>query len=203
MGKKPNNRMTYSTRNHDTILVKGGYRETALPGDLLGDLLRFYVLHTPCEKTSRQSRSFAYYGWKGDVRRNGLGEALEGAITVPGGEFLFPRNQPIPKDGERGIDLELLFNKAALTDGLAEDLTVERGAACNTYESNVWLRIFRHVRNCLAHGAFISVGLDDGKGDVLVMEDSSKGNYTARMILRLDTLVAWKDIIEAGPSPKP
>lgn len=189
--------MTYSTIKHASILV-GDYSEVALPDDLLGELLRFYVLHTPCERSSAHARSFCYYGWTNDVRRNGLGAALDGARTVPGGEFLFPKSQPVSENGE-GADLGYFYNRVSLGDGRVSDLTLERGAACNTYESNVWLRIFRHVRNCLAHGGFVAVGLDDGKGDVLVMEDHDNHNYTARMVIRVQTLVAWKEIIEAGP----
>lgn len=190
--------MAYNMTHHASILDKG-YSEVMLADDLLGDPLRFYVLHTPCEGSSSLARPFKYYGWTDDVRRNGLGVALEDSITVPGGEFLFPRNQPVPKKNEKGVDLSYLYGRVSLGDGRVDDLTLERGAASNTNESNVWLRIFRHVRNCLAHGRFVAVKLNDGKGNVLVMEDRYGRSYTARMVIRVQTLVAWRDVIEAGP----
>ena len=190
---------SYDKRVHTSILY--GYADPlSLSDDEYGELVAFYALRTPCEGLSLQSVPFSAYGWTGDIRNNGLGKLLDERKVTSGGAFLLPSRAP---DGLpstlNGRYLGQLFRHASLGDGPLIDWTVERAVIAATSGSNSWLRLFRHVRNCLVHGRFICLPVEGGLGPMLVMEDEDKYNYTARIVLRVETLLVWKRTIEAGP----
>ena len=190
---------SYSKNLHDSILT--GYSDTVKLDDCVyGELASFYVLKSPCEGLSLQSVRFSDYGWIGDIRRNGLGKLLDSLKVTQGGKYLLPSRAPDGMPASySGRYLGQLFRYADLGDGPLSDWLVERAVVRATPEANGWLRLFRHVRNCLAHGGFVCLPVEDGLGPVLVMEDADKTSYTARIVLRLETLLAWKRTIEAGP----
>lgn len=190
---------SYSKTLHASIL--NGYSDTLrLDDDAYGQLASFYVLRTPCEGLTNQSVSFSDYGWIGDIRRNGLGELLDEMKITHDGTYFLPSRAPdgIPASSSERY-LGQLFCRANLGDGPLNDWLTERAVARATSGANTWLRLFRHVRNCLAHGRFVCLSAGDSLGPVLVMEDEDRSSYTARIVLRLETLLAWKRAIEAGP----
>lgn len=193
----------YGISAHESIL-NGEYHQSVLSNDTMGDILRFYVLNTPCQGLSYQTRPFSSYGWEGDVRYNGLGKALDDALDAKHGQFLFPkypnRGYKVSTNDTVCANLDYLFRITSLTDGIVQDPLIERGASCATNESNTWLRVFRHIRNCLAHGRFKAVTSGNSTEPILIMEDRDKSNITARIVIKAKTLVAWKRIIENGPS---
>jgi len=78
--------------------------------------------------------------------------------------------------------LEILFRKANLSDGPLKDTTTERAVTKSGNESNSWLRLFRHIRNCLAHGTFAILPRNEQGKVPVVMEDKDRTSYTARMV---------------------
>lgn len=60
--------------------------------------------------------------------------------------------------------------------------------------SNIFLSIFRHIRNGLAHGRFKI--FEDNGIDYLFIEDVSRGNVSARMMLEVSIIIKWIHIIK-------
>lgn len=158
-------------------------------------LYRFYVLNAPYPKHSFQGRSFPDYGWTGSISQNGLGKALDSALSENSGLFYLPGK-------DTGVKLASLFQQAGLHDGLLSDIDRERAAiTLNTKKgTNNYLRLFRHVRNCFAHGRFILVSTELNPDGVFVMEDRDSYNITARIVLRKRTLLDWSLVVSAGPN---
>lgn len=193
------NPWTYGVAAHPSIL--GEFSGCELLDDTsLWSLYEFYVLHSPCVNVSRQGRSFEQYGWGGSIRDTGLGFELEEAFTKHKGQMFVPRGpHKLPHGDKLAVDMARMFQLADLSDGPLSDVVTERVAMKATKGGNSWLRLFCRVRNCLAHGRFGAVDPADGLGPSLIMEDADAGNITARMVLRLQTLLKWREIIELGP----
>ena len=185
------NPWAYSKSRHESIL--GDYPHAIdLDGESLMELYRFYVLYCPCKGASYQGRTLDSYGWVGNISRNGLGQLLDAVPAEGRGPFYLPKKY-------RGAGLDKLFAQANLHDGKLSDTSTERAAIAGTGDSSGYLRLFRHVRNCLAHGRFVAVR---GSGDsiFLVMEDCNRQSITARMVLRLNTLLGWARTVEGVQS---
>ncbi len=166
--------------------------EVSLEDDDFQKLYRFYVLNSPCEGQSHQRISFEEYGWEGGIRESGLGRALDRVIPEGSGPFFLPRV-------DSGATLEQMFSQARLFNGMLRDTSTERAAAAKSSDSNTYLRLFRHVRNCFAHGRFVLVESCDRPDGVFIMEDRDHHNYTARMVLGRNTLLEWARIVRRGP----
>lgn len=190
----------YSVATHRSILSE--CPDCRLLDDvMLWALYEFYVLHSPCENVSCQGRPFGQYGWSGSIRDTGLGSELEAAFTECKGQMFAPRGPVSILCGDKlAVDLSRMFQLADLSDGPLLDVATERVAMRATTGSNSWLRLFRRIRNCLAHGRFEVADLADGLGPSLIMEDRDANNITDRMVLRLQTLLKWREIIERGPT---
>lgn len=61
--------------------------------------------------------------------------------------------------------------------------------SCN----NIFNSIFRHIRNSLAHGRFILYEVDNT--EYLFFEDVNQEKITARMVMKIETLLQWISII--------
>ncbi len=61
--------------------------------------------------------------------------------------------------------------------------------SCN----NLFNSIFRHIRNSLAHGRFILYEVDNT--EYLFFEDVNQEKVTARMVMKIETLLQWISII--------
>ena len=203
MSKNRNgNPWSYGVQFHETILQPYDNLRM-LTEEEYGALASFYILHSPCKGLSSQEISFEERGWTGNISTNGLGAALDKLRVTHGGKFLLPSKQPPVRIPETSSYMGMLFHYANLNDGYLSDLQTERVVASCGGGSNAWLRLFRRIRNCLAHGNFRIVEIDDGLGPSIIMEDKTTGDkrsYTARMLFRLETLMRWKGYIEAGPT---
>lgn len=183
---------TYGVRNHDTILVDYE-NERDLPDQDFLALFRFYVLYSPCNNASLKGISLKERGWEGGIWSNGLGKLLDEAKPKSSGPFHLPIK-------DNGKQLHQLFAEASLEDGKLSDVSTERAVTTISKRSeNIYLRLFRHVRNCFAHGRFKYLVNKDSPEGMFVMEDRDRDNYTARMVLGKTTLLSWARIIEAGP----
>lgn len=159
-------------------------------------LFKFYVLNAPYPNQSNLGLSFRDYGWEGSILSNGLGQQLDEAISEKRGPFFLPAR-------DNGVRLSQMFQQAHLNDGAIGDLDRERAAiTINTSRQNQFVRLFRHIRNCLAHGRFVLVATQDNPSGIFILEDRDQHNITARIIFRKQTLLDWANIIKAGPSPR-
>lgn len=188
---KSKNAWAYNIRAHTSIL-QDYPNKTNLDNYSMSILFDFYVLHCPCKSTSFQSKPFSSYGWKGSIRTNGLGKALDAAIPNGSGPFCLPKTYA-------GAGLDKSFGYTNLMDGQLADTSMMRAAIAGTTDSNSYLRLFRHIRNCLAHGRFIAIDDAQSHKTNLIMEDKDNLNYTARMVLSLDTVIKWTSIVTQGP----
>lgn len=55
--------------------------------------------------------------------------------------------------------------------------------------------VFRHLRNAFAHGQYLRVVKPDGSVWWALQDANGKGNVTARMLLKEDTLDAWVNLL--------
>lgn len=187
-----NRNWTYSITNHPTILANYNEEITLSDGDL-SRLCRFYIIHSPCNGQSLQKRTFSDYGWVGDIRTNGLGKLLDEAIPDGSGPFYLPGKGSKNK-------LSQLYVQANLLDGPLMDYATERAAIRIGSDGNAYLRLFRHIRNCLAHGRFKYLETADKPNGIFIMEDKDKHSFTARMVLGKTTLLSWAQIVQNGPT---
>lgn len=186
------NNWTYGIRSHNTILVDYE-NERELPDQDLLALFRFYVLYSPCDNASLKGISLKERGWQGNIRSNGLGKLLDEEIPKGSGPFYLPAI-------DNGANLRQLFAHARLADGKLSEISTERAVTTLGKRSeSQYLRLFRHVRNCFAHGRFKYLVNEDSPEGIFVIEDRDRDNYTARMVLGKATLLSWARIIEAGP----
>ena len=190
--RKGKNVWAYSIRTHESILASyDGSIEPEWP--LLSPLFEFYVLHSPAEGQSALGIKIEEYGWSPDAWRDDLQKRLDSILTSEKRRMLaLPSRQS--KAG-----LARLFADYDLGDGPLANLHVERAVVRPECDSYCYLRLFRHVRNCLAHGRFVVVEGEGVSGPIMIMEDKDKYSITARMVLRVETLYKWRNIILGGP----
>ena len=190
--RKNKNGWAYGIRSHESILAV--YDSLIEPEwSMLSPLFEFYVLHSPARGQSALGIKIEERGWSSDAWRDDLRGRLDSVLPFEDGRTLF-----LPTTNSKS-GLARLFDDCNLEDGPLADLHIERAAARPSSDAYRCLRLFRHVRNCLAHGSFVVVGDEGVLGPVMVMEDKDRYNITARMVLRVKTLYKWRDIILGGP----
>jgi peptidyl-tRNA hydrolase len=153
-------------------------------------LLKFFVVNTPCETTSRRAISLKEYGWKEKYNsKYGLQKRLDPIIDIDSGNYIFTDED----------DLLDRFEENKLMDNMLEDIITERFVIGKTPESNKLLKLLRHIRNCFAHGKYLVVknSIDQ---HMMIMQDNDNNNVTARIILRVNTLVEMIKIIDKDNS---
>lgn len=63
------------------------------------------------------------------------------------------------------------------------------------YAIILFISIFRHIRNGIAHGRFYCYKCKDSK--MIFIEDVNKDNVTARITIPISLLLNWIDIIKS------
>ena len=167
-------------------------------------IVTFYVFNTPCESASTMGKSLKEHGWTDPWGSENLAEQLSQASNefafVPSGQgqlFLkaLMRNGlyydfPNPDMSEKEIVCFQVYKKR---DGDKDkDKNKDR---VNRDKERQWMSLFKRIRNAFAHGRFCVKKTE--KGDMMVLEDEYSLKPTARMQIRIDTLIKWIDIIES------
>ena len=147
----------------------------------------FYVTYSMCKSLSDKKRSFIDYGWISNSTTNPAVEAaLKGVLNLQrNSEFVFTKDN----------DLAVQFSNKSLTDGPINDLSWERAVIGITSESSNYFRLFHHIRNGLAHGKFKLRKSDDNE-KMIVIQDNDQYNVTARIVLKLSTILAFIEAID-------
>lgn len=182
-------KQTYKYRQEDSILQ--GKNDYALEQEEYYLLYNFFVTYSVCGTQSFQKRSFIDYGWDTNniefkenkkKKDTALGAVLKKCLNVYRKEFMFTE-----KD-----NLKTLFIQNKLPDKVLPNYDTER-AVIGITNGNRYIKLFHRIRNCLAHGRFL-LKYSSNSEKMIVFQDNDKDNVTARMLLKLQTLL---DIILA------
>lgn len=182
---KSKQHQTYKYIKNKSILIDSR-PEVVLDRKVEYLLLKFFVVNTPCETTSRRAISLKEYGWKENYNSiYGLQKRLDAIIDFNSGNYIFTDED----------DLLDRFEENKLMDNMLDDIITERFVIGKTLESNKLLKLLRHIRNCFAHGKYIVVENSINQ-NVIIMQDDNTYNVTARIVIKVDTLVGLIKIID-------
>ncbi len=153
-------------------------------------IVRFFVINTPVLGLSARTIDLKTYGWtKPWNKKYYLNRQLKELSTNP--QLMFST-----KNYE---DMEITLEKAGLLNDFPSNLSTEVIVIYNN-KNNQFISTFSHIRNSLAHGRFnINCDSEDW---IFVFEDGirrkNRFKLSARIVLKLDTLLAWVKLIEGG-----
>lgn len=146
-------------------------------------LYSFFVTYSLCGSQSFKKRNFEAYGWKtSNIQMShgkedtDLGKMFKRCIQF---EIDVASEKKSVKD---------LFKKYGLGNGVLQDYAVERVAIVDNTMNSKYLKLFYRLRNCLAHGSFL-LKYSSNNEKMIVLQDNDKNNVTARMVLKLKTLI--------------
>ena len=154
-------------------------------------IFRFFVVNSPIDGLSSRQISLADHGWKTPWRKPySLRKQLNHLAN----------NHALIFSAQKYDQIHAEMAKADLLEFPPKDTKKERVCIYNNQRVQ-YLSVFYHIRNALAHGRFNIID------DVLVMEDAAQRKKwmapgmktcSARMVLRISTLINWIELIENG-----
>ena len=141
-----------------------------------------------CGTQSLKKRSFTDYGWESNlISDSDLGVALNTILNLnKNKDFIFTDQD----------DFKKRFSDLAFTDGALPNLDTERAVIGKTSEPNNYLRLFYRIRDAFAHGKYCLVFHSATNEKMVVMEDNDRYNFTARMVLKLRTIIGFIDTVD-------
>ena len=156
-------------------------------------IIVFFQFHAPVPGQSARCRTLEEYGWgtpwkkpywlNRQLRQNSSNYNL--LFTAPSKSYM-----------------EENLERADLRENFPSDLGRERICVADN-KRNQFMSVFYHIRNALAHGRFYITEFEEHR--LIVMEDVSPESgskaVSARMIIRINTLLAWITLIENGERP--
>lgn len=148
----------------------------------------FYVTYSMCGRQSLKKRSFTDYGWESNlINGTALGVALNNVLNLNRNKnFIFTDQD----------DLKKRFSDLAFIDGTLPNLDTERAVIGKTSEPNNYLRLFYRIRDAFAHGKYCLVYHPTTNEKMVVMEDNNPHNFTARLVLKLETIIGFIDAVD-------
>lgn len=143
-----------------------------------------------------KKRNFVDYGWNsfsrtiGDLTSNPqvyLKDALTQIVDLDDqNHFIFTN---------AGDDIFQCFASMNLSDGALNDFDTERCVCTRNNERSRFLNLFYRVRDGLAHGKFLlKFGTNNCK--MVVIQDDDSHSVTARIVIKLDTLLRIIDVVD-------
>lgn len=153
----------------------------------------FFLVRCPWGNASSMKVNIESYGWVNPWGgKKVLAKKLQSVV----------RNESFYSFGNSAEGLgSVLIDKGLSETFPPQDLSREIAYVVR-YKRNIWMSIFRHIRNSLAHSRY-SVSKTN-KGYVFAFEDvdmtETDAIVTARMVIKKSTLIKWIDIIENGPT---
>ena len=159
-------------------------------------LYSFYVTYSCCGNQSMKRRTIEEYGWNSFSRKKGvktpdpskyLKDALAEIINLDDKDhFIFT---------EDGDDISKCMTKVDLADGILTDYETERCICMRNSENNRFLNLSYRIRDGFAHGKFLLKISESGKKCVVIQDDDGH-SVTARIVLKLDTLLRMVKIVD-------
>ena len=171
--KNTTTKQTYRFIKSDSILndMKSDYSLS----DNEYRIIHSFYLQLFSQDTQNRLKQF---GWNQiSLEGNRITEKLKQVLDLSKEQFVFT-----DKD-----DLSEQFQKKQLYDGQLTDWNEERFVIGKTRETNKYFKLFRHIRNCLAHCNY-ALRLAKGGTKMIIMQDHDEYNVTARIVLRQDTI---------------
>lgn len=158
-------------------------------------LYSFFVTYSMCPNQSCKKKSFTEYGWKseniieknenGEKSKTDLGNALSKILDFNSNYLFLSSNNHIRES----------FSKLNLSDGQLQDFDFERSVIGYTSCQNRYLKLFYRVRDALSHGNF-ALKYSTNNEKMVILEDHDTHGVTARIVIKLSTLLAFIDIID-------
>ena len=187
--KKDNNRHDdYIVVNETEEWLQRNINQEFANGDFFR-IVMFYILHSPCKKGSYNPVKLESYGWKNPWH----GKALKNLIDTAAG---FTEKTCFYAEAQK--DFKELWSGSGFDDNFYDIKDLEFAVFTHVGESNSYLDLLHHIRNCFAHGRFTAQ--KHNKEYYIFMEDvkpeHGKLIVNARMILKRSTLIKWIDIFE-------
>lgn len=197
--------------------LKPGWVNTDLSESFYKDvdflkIYAFFVCYAFHPNRSSKGKTMADYHWPKNVWGNSSKVGLKDVLLYTAD--LHQCVQTIDSVSKAPIKEETFVSCKKLDDmsstcqkaGVQHDFTRTRDKnriAVYNSEENIFLSVFDHIRNAIAHGRFTIY--DDG---MIAMESGKKVydrekrknmfDLRARMLLKKETLLTWIEIIEAG-----
>lgn len=183
-----------------------------LPDEVISDIewlkvMRFFVLESPClGQSNRQKDISETWGKAPWISSRYLKVPLNLAV------FGVRTNEPFVKVESKSKVSEAL-DKQNLSSGFPSSIEHQRAVftkASGKGNSSVYMSLFYHIRNAIAHARFGLMKDAHGKF-IFIFEDGrlkrdqgeERFELTARGIIRLESLFHIVDVIESGPGAKP
>lgn len=162
-------------------------------------LYSFYVTYSMCGSQSWKKKDFSDYGWNSGVdgakvsTEKKINNALKSVLKIERNDktFVFTEEN----------NLKETFSDNNLNDGLLNEYNTERFVIGKTKGSNKYLKLFYRIRDGLAHGKFALVFSED-KEKMILIQDDDRDNVTARIVLKLSTVMRFANIVMNGPGVK-
>lgn len=155
-------------------------------------ILEFYIIECPSVKNGKPmtakyfdiKKLWKRVWWKNDS----LKPKLVNAII----EYNNTKFEDCVKKFNSEADSKYAIEVLKLHDKASFDNKIKIGVVdiCN----NIFMSIFRHIRNGFAHGRFYFYESDNKM--MLFLEDVNKDKVTARMTIPVEQLISWIDIIK-------
>lgn len=159
----------------------------------LQQIMYFFVLHSPVPGLSGMHISLNDYGWsKPWSKPFYLNRQLKDAAS----------EYKLLYSADTYEHLDVAIKKSGTARSFPNSLDAETVVIYDC-KKNQFMSTFFHIRNALAHGRFAIKNNSAGQR-VLLMEDVAPNNkkngskLSARIILRVDTLISWIEIIRSG-----
>lgn len=186
--------------NHKESII-----QSTLTTDEINAVFDFYVLHAPILRSGSEKtadfgmRSPGEYGWYGN---RGLGE-LERNLLKSGNihRFVMIRADSIDETLE-SMDLKddicIKHPRAVMQHNFK--VTVKENGEVKLDDKETRMQcLFRHIRNSIAHNRTYLFE----NGEMILLEDGDDKKVTARILIKVKTLVDWIEIIRGKTQEHP
>ena len=190
MGKKVDkNKLEYGNHPPEWITSK----EIAYIEEI-GEIIRFFVVNSPCEGISARGMTFEEYGWSSKQLKNDgcLHKRLFEIANLSENETFF--------SCEKREETKELFEKAKMRGDFHSQYKENRIAILEN--GGAVRSVFKAIRNSIAHCRFKLIEIED---DLLfVMENgivqSNKIEIKARLVIKKSTLIKWIQVVREEAS---
>ena len=186
-GSKGKATQTYAYKTEKSILAHAT-DDYQLAQEEYYRIYSFYVTYSMCGTQSLKKRSFTDYGWESNlIGGTDLGTALNAVLNLNKNKnFIFTDQD----------DLKKRFSDLSFADATLPNLDIERAVIGKTSEPNNYLRLFYRIRDAFAHGKYCLVFHPVTNEKMVVMEDNSPYNFTARLVLKLETIIGFINAVD-------
>jgi hypothetical protein len=153
-------------------------------------LYSFFVTYSMCQSQSSKNRSFVDYGWpENNIQKPPLHNSLKAILDVTNNSFV------VIKNNDDGNSMSTYFQSLDLPDGPVSNVEYERAVMVYIDRLNMYMQLFYRIRDALAHGNF-SLRISKSNEKMIVMQDNDRNNVTARIVLKLNTLLQLISVID-------